>query len=59
MNTSPTKDAQDVKSVGHTGEPVSGRPEPAGRAQLGAPAQGWPDFAAAMRRVEAEFYDVL
>ena len=59
MDTRPTTEAQDVKPVGHAGEPVSGRPEPVGRAQLSAPAQGWPDFAAAMRRVEAEVYDVL
>jgi hypothetical protein len=59
MDTSQIKDVKDVKPVGHAAKPVSDRPELAWRAQLGAPAQGWPDFTAAMRRVEAEVYDVL
>ena len=59
MDTSQIKGVKDVKPVGHTAKAVSNRPEPAWRAQLSAPAQGWPDFTAAMRRVEAEVYDVL
>jgi hypothetical protein len=51
MDASRTKDLKDLK-------PVALAAKQDERAKFAAPAQGWPDFAAAMRRVEAEVYDV-
>ena len=51
MDASRTKDLQDLKP-----DALAAKQEEC--AALAAPAQGWPDFAAAMRRVEAEVYDI-
>jgi hypothetical protein len=56
MDASKANDAKDLQPVGSAVQPAAGRREQG--AALGAPAQAWPDFASAMRRVEAEVYDV-
>jgi hypothetical protein len=50
MDASKTKDLRDSKAA----DLAASQQE---RVALQAPAQGWPDFAAVMRRVEAEVYD--